>query len=200
MRSSPFLLFDLGGVVLKIRTFERLNQLLPEPVDSATLKSRWLASSAVRRFELGETSPGEFAAAFVAEWGIRLTPQAFVEEFTSWVTGFYPQAREALRALRQRHRTGCLSNCNVLHWEQFNGFKEDFDIAISSHRLGAIKPDEEAFVRALGACGAEPANVLFFDDSAENVHTASRLGIRAFHVEGFAQAMSVLRAQGVLAS
>lgn len=199
MSTPSFLLFDLGGVLIENSTFQSLNELLPERRDITALKHQWLASSAVRRFELGETAPGEFAVSFIAEWGLRLTPEAFLKEFTSWPTGYYPMARDALRALRKRYRVGCLSNCNVLHWEKFGGFEDDFDIAISSHLLGAIKPDDEAFVLALGACGVEPSRVYFFDDSAGNVQAAGRLGIRSFHVEGTASLLDVLRSEGLLA-
>jgi glucose-1-phosphatase len=198
MRTPSLLLFDLGGVLIENATFERLNLLVPEPLDIATLKDRWLASSAVRRFELGEMSPPEFAVAFIAEWDLRLAPPAFLQEFTSWPTRFYPGAREALRALRQQYRVACLSNSNVLHWAKFNGFKDDFDVAISSHRLGAIKPDDEAFVRALGACGVDASAACFFDDSVGNVQAANRLGIRAFQVDGFAPLLKVLHAEGLL--
>lgn len=197
MHSRYLLLFDLGGVLIENATFARLSVLSPRPADASALKDRWLASPAVRRFELGETSPDEFARAFIDEWGITLSLAAFLAEFTAWPVGFYPGARALLRSLRERYRVGCLSNSNVLHWEKFGGFKEDFDIALASHRLGAIKPQQQAFVRALEVCGAAPPDVYFFDDSPANVDAAKRLGIRAFHVDGIGQLRDVLRAQGL---
>lgn len=198
MNKPSLLLFDLGGVLIENSTFYSLNRLLPEQLGTFSLKDRWLRSLAVRRFELGEIAPTEFATAFVAEWGIRLTPEAFLTEFTSWPSGFYPRAREALWTLRQQYRVGCLSNSNVLHWEKFGGFEDDFDIAISSHRQGAIKPDDDAFARALDACGVEPSSVYFFDDSLGNVQAANRFGIRAFHVDGIAPLLNVLRTENLL--
>ncbi len=199
MPAEPaLLLFDLGGVLLENAVFERLRELLPGRQDPGALKERWLASTAVRRFELGEIDPDAFADAFLAEWDVGLSPAAFLAEFWSWPSAFYPQARPMLRALRQRYRVGCLSNSNVLHWQKFGGFEDDFDVALSSHRLGAIKPDEAAFVRALRACDVDAGEVCFFDDSMRNVDTARRLGIRAFHVEGVAPLLRVLRSEGLL--
>jgi HAD superfamily hydrolase (TIGR01509 family) len=198
MSTPSLLLFDLGGVLIENATFTRLNRLLAAPLDSATLKARWLASLAVRQFELGASSADEFAAAFIAEWEIGLVADVFLKEFHAWPSGFYPGARDLLGLLRQRYRIGCLSNCNVLHWEKFSGFKDEFDIALSSHRLGAIKPDDAAFILALEACDADPASVYFFDDSAGNVDTARRLGMRAFHVDGIAPLLTVLRAEKLL--
>jgi HAD superfamily hydrolase (TIGR01509 family) len=198
MPAPSLLLFDLGGVLIENTTFKRLNHLMSEPRDTNTLKNLWLESSSVRRFELGKDSPYEFAVSFVAEWNICLSPEAFLEEFYSWPSGFYPGARNTLHSLRQRYHIGCLSNSNVLHWEKFDGFKDDFDIAISSHQLGAIKPDENAFSRALETCCVKPSDVYFFDDSVVNIRTANGLGIRAFHVEGFGQLLKVLRTEKLL--
>ncbi len=200
MAAPALLLFDLGGVLLEIATFDRLNALLGACEPHAALKRRWLESPAVRRFESGETPPAEFAAAFIAEWRIGLSPEAFLAEFHAWSIGFYPQARETLRELRQTHRVACFSNSNVLHWEKFGGFSDDFDVAIASHRLGALKPDDAAFVRALRLLGTEPSAVYFFDDSLPNIHAARRLGMRAFHVEGIGPLLDVLRAEGLLPS
>lgn len=198
MNSPALLLFDLGGVLIESSVFENLNRLLPEPIDSAAIKERWLFSPSVRRFELGEISPYEFAESFTAEWGIGLSPESFLKEFIAWPRGFFPGARETIRILRARHRVACLSNSNPLHWELFGNFEEDFDIALFSHLLGVIKPDKEAFTLALNECGVEPSEVCFFDDSAANIRTAQSLGIRAFHVEGFKSLQNVLRIQGLL--
>ena len=44
------LLFDLGGVLVENVGFERLNALLPATLPIEELKTRWLASTAVRTF------------------------------------------------------------------------------------------------------------------------------------------------------
>lgn len=198
MSAGPLILFDLGGVLLENATFDRLSSLLQEPTNLKTIKARWLESPAVRSFELGEISAIDFASAFIGEWGIRLTPSAFLREFESWPSGLYPPAPETLRTLRRSYRVGCLSNSNEVHWRKFNGFSEHFDIALSSHLLGAIKPDDEAYLRALQKCDAAPASTWFFDDQLVNVETARRLGIRAYHVEGMTELQRVLRSEGLL--
>ena len=198
MSAPPLLLFDLGGVLIANSTFERLNRLLPGPLDDGAMRSKWLHSTAVSRYERGEIPPGAFAAAFVEEWGLRLSPDDFLREHYSWPSGPYPGALETIRALRKRHRVACLSNCSVLHWEKFSGFMGEFDFALSSHLLGAMKPDDEAYRRAFAACGVMAEEVRFFDDTLVNVEAARRLGARAHHVVGFDELTRTLAAEGLL--
>ena len=198
MGPSPLLLFDLGGVLITNSTFESLNRLLPEPLDTPAMRHRWLMSSAVRRNETGLLSPAEFARAFVQEWGLKLSPEQFLKEFYTWPGGLYPRAQDTIRELRTRHRVACLSNCSILHWEKFSAFMGEFDIALSSHLLGALKPDKEAFARAFKACGVKASEVCFFDDTLVNVEAARALGARAFHVDGFEALRATLRSEGFL--
>ncbi len=191
-------MFDLGGVLIEISVFDKLNELLSQPQDKQSLKERWLFSPAVRGFESGQITADAFAEKFIAEWQIQLSPQTFLEEFSSWAKGFYPDARETIGHLRLTHRVACFSNSNPLHWRKFGGYENDFDIALSSHLLGVTKPDHEAFVRAIGECGVEPADIYFFDDSAPNVNAAQSLGMRAFWVEDFESLQQVLRSEELL--
>jgi putative hydrolase of the HAD superfamily len=194
MTVPRLLLFDLGGVLVENVTLERLAALGP-PQEPARLKQRWLASPAVRRFEMGASSPAEFAAEFVAEWRLACAPQSFLAEFAAWPRGFYAGAAELVDELRRRHRVACLSNSNALHWRRFGGFAGHFDVALSSHLLGAVKPDRECFERALAACRVDPAEVVFFDDATANVRAAAELGARAFLVDGPAAVAAVVESE-----
>jgi glucose-1-phosphatase len=198
MNRSSLLLFDLGGVLIENTGFDALNRMLPCALDIVVLKHQWLESSAVRRFELGKSSPTTFACEFISEWNLAISPDKFLTEFISWPKGFYPQAQDLIRTLRRKYRVGCLSNSNTLHWEKFGGFENEFDFALSSHFLGAIKPDRKAFSRALQKCNAVPHEVYFFDDSLANIHAAKRVGLRAFHTDGFDELQNVLQNQGLM--
>ena len=193
------LLFDLGGVLLESSAHQRLCHLTGVDITLDDYRERWLRSAAVCRFESGRCTPREFADEFIREWRLELDHDAFVQEFCAWPLDFYTGARETLASLRQRYRIACLSNSNELHWQRFQRFEGIFDIALSSHELGVLKPEADAFTRALEICDVAPGAVLFFDDSRSNVASAAALGIRAFHVEGFDDLRRVLKAEGVLA-
>jgi putative hydrolase of the HAD superfamily len=123
---------------------------------------------------------------------------AFLEAFTYWPKGLYAGASSLLATLRKRYFVACLSNSNELHWRRFNGFCEHFDLALSSHLLGEVKPDSQCFKRALKECNAIASEVAFFDDSLVNVTAARSLGIEAFHVNGLAEVQCALSEKGWL--
>ncbi len=197
MSCPSLLLFDLGGVLVESSVFEHLRRLLAEPRQDQDIKERWLFSPCVRQFERGEISADEFAKAFVAEWRLELTPKAFIRAFSSWPRKFYPGARETIQQLRKTYRVGCLSNSNPLHFMQFDGVEEVFDIGLFSHLIGAIKPDREIFTLAISKCDVEPADIYFFDDCMANVRTAQSTGINAFCVDGFNSLQRLLRLEGL---
>lgn len=196
MAHPAVLLFDLGGVLVENVGFERLNALLPSPLPAEELKTKWLASPAVRAFEVGSSSPEAFASSVVAEWQLSLSAPSFLEAFTGWPKGLYPGAAALLSGLRSRYTLACLSNSNEVHWKRFDGFREHFDISLSSHLLRQAKPDAACFQSALRACGAPIDEVAFFDDSLTNVIAARTLGIEAFHVNGVGEVKQSLASKG----
>ena len=181
----PFLLFDLGGVLIENAGPERMQALLPHPSSPDEFKQRWLASDAVRAFERGRIESHAFAARLIDEWRLACEPDAFIDDFAHWVKGFYPGARTLLAVLRGQGPIGCLSNSNAIHWSRFDGFADCFDVTLSSHLTGLIKPDRACFVDAIARCGGDARQIRYYDDAAINVAAARDAGLQATHVDGF---------------
>ncbi len=198
MQRPAVLIFDLGGVLIENVGFDRLNALLPSALPLEEIKARWLASSAVRSFEVGVSSADSFASAFVDEWGLAITPSAFIEAFSSWPKGFFPGAKALLSQLRGHYTLACLSNSNAIHWERFDGFQDQFEVSLSSHLLGEVKPDITCFARALQECGSPASQTAFFDDSPPNICAAREIGMQAFLVNGPQEVRKVLIGEGWL--
>jgi glucose-1-phosphatase len=197
-RRPSVLLFDLGGVLVEVAIFDALRTMLGETFDDDGIRERWLRSPAVRSFELGRISPAVFASQFISEWRVPLTPEAFLQDFGTWVKQPYAGAETLLARLRLEHHVSCLSNCNEVHWTKMAPLLTSFDSAFSSHLLGEIKPERAIFERVMSELRVEPPQLWFFDDSLSNVQAASRLGIRAFQVHGVAGAGSVLRREALI--
>ena len=191
-RRPTVLLFDLGGVLIENVGFHRFGELLPRPMELHEMKHGWLSSRAVRRFESGISSPADFATEVVSEWDIAITPENFLAQFRTWPQAASDDAVALIRELRTQYRVACLSNSNELHWDRSRPLVEQFDVAISSHLTGRLKPDEEAFLGALEECNVSAADVFFFDDSLPNVEAGRTVGIRSFHVEGLTQLKVIL--------
>lgn len=192
------LLFDLGGVLIDNPGFARLNELLPQPLPWLELKERWLRAEAGRRFESGRITPDDFAREAVAEFGIVMAPEVFIEEFAGWPRPVGPEQIELITRLKRRFRVACLSNTNVLHWERFADFVALFEVALASHLTGKLKPDAEAFEHAVAELGVLAEEIAFFDDSVSNIEAARLAGMRAYQVEGLSELKAVLSEQGFL--
>ena len=100
---------------------------------------------------------------------------------------------------RGRYRVACLSNSNELHWKTFGPWlAPHLDARFVSFELGLAKPDPAIFRAALSALGAEPGEVLFFDDAEPNVAAAAGVGLDAELVRGASQLRERLARLGLL--
>lgn len=179
------ILFDLGGVLIELSgagTMMRWSQL-----DESEIWRRWLASTAVRKFESGKCDADEFARAVVREFQLATTPEVFMEAFIQWPNGLFEGAVPLLRRLSDDYHLSCLSNTNQLHWQRFETETALFDNLHShflSHQIGMLKPDTEIFGYVTEALGRSPESILFFDDNQVNVDAARTAGFHARQAKG----------------
>jgi len=68
---------------------------------------------------------------------------------------------------------------------EHRGLGDWFDFVFSSSSIGAPKSDRAFFESALEELGADPAEVLFWDNDEANISTAEGLDIRAHVYTGF---------------
>jgi HAD superfamily hydrolase (TIGR01509 family) len=194
-----FVLFDLGGVLIDPGGVAPMRELSGVSSDEE-LWARWLSCRWVRRFEAGRCTPEEFAAGVVGDWGLGLSPGAFLEEFAGWPGPPYPGALELVAAVREAVPVGCLSNTNATQWganEAATPVAEAFDWCFLSFELGMVKPDREIFEAVATLLPATRQRVLFLDDNAANVASAAAAGYVARHVRGVDEARGVLAAAGL---
>ncbi|MCU0258190.1 MAG: HAD-IA family hydrolase [Solirubrobacteraceae bacterium] len=192
------LLFDLGGVLVDFAGFEELSRMLPGRPDRARVRSRWIGSPSVQRYERGAISRQDFAAGVIRELDLPLAPDAFVAAFVAWARGPYPGATSLLRRLRGRYRIACLSNSNELHTPLHRRALEPLmDRCYFSDELGFVKPEREAYEHAVRDLGVPPQRIAFFDDTPVNVEAARRAGLAAYEVEGVARLTARLRELGI---
>lgn len=181
------LLFDLGGVLLDFVGPEKLCAMLTGRFKLRQIRQMWPESPSLSKFELGHVSQKSFAQAFTREWGLGLSPEDFLTEFSSWSLGPLPGALSLLEELQGAAELACLTNMNSAYWERVRdemGFGSRFDHCYASHEIGKLKPDPGAYQHVLSDLCCEPSEMVFFDDTWRNVETARKLGIRAYQTQG----------------
>jgi epoxide hydrolase-like predicted phosphatase len=193
----PVVLFDLGGVLVESNGRSALQQLLPH-LDTDQVLDRWNRSNAVGLFERGRMTEAEFAAAFIQEWELSMGEEVFLESFAAWVPGYINGATKLVRAIRGKHRVGCLSNTNAVHWKRMAELRGLFDFSFASHITGIMKPDREAYELVIDTLKAHPNEIHFFDDLQANVSAAREVGINAFLARSPQEVESILLSSGLL--
>lgn len=188
------ILFDLGGVLMDFGGLQRLAKLSGQE-NGPALRSKWVTSKWVQAFERGRCDAEAFGAGVVRDWGLDLTPEEFVDDFSRWSAGPFEGSVELLQSLHGSIPMGCLSNTNPVHWKRHLdhwGLVEYFDWIFVSHELGMMKPDSEIFRQAVRAIGTSADRILFLDDSNDHVLAARELGIRAEQVRGVSEVREAL--------
>jgi FMN phosphatase YigB (HAD superfamily) len=178
------ILFDLGGVLLKLRdpisTFEL-------QVDETEFLRTWIMSPSVRALESGQISGNEFARRIIAEMELPMSWQELLNRFNNWPDGFFPKAIELVGRIPPRYSCAILSNTNAVHWQQVDvpgNFGDRFDRYFLSYESGLLKPDQESFLQVVTSYACQPEEILFFDDNPVNVAAASNEGITSVRIRG----------------
>lgn len=192
--NEPILLLDMGGVLVDLGT-PAADMGLPMTEDE--FWATWLNSPTVTRYETGGMSTRDFCARMAQEFA--LESDGFTDaRLARWRLPLYPRVATALPALAQRATLALLSNTSAVHWntvsrqsDAFNAFTHVF----LSFEVGLHKPQPAIFEHVLRELDVAPDEIVFVDDSAQNVAAARALGIEAHLVGGFDEAERVLIAQ-----
>ncbi len=200
MNKITHIVFDLGGVVVKLRG----TPLKPEWFSKNTIPTdiweKWLSSAAPKQFESGNLPVEEFCDQVIRELNLEVSKEAFLHYFSALPEAPFPGAIPLLKRLKAKYVLALFSNSNVLHWERkMNEMKlrPCFDYHFASHIMGLAKPDHQAFHYVIDHLNTRPENILFFDDNQLNIDSAKNTGINAVKVEGIEAVVSALEALSI---
>jgi len=186
-----YILFDLGFVLVELDGMPFVNETLSH----SDMHRQWLSLRSVRDFETGKISEQDFFKQAHQELQLTESQQQFSQRYLQWVRGPYPGADKLLRQLKKNYRVGCLSNTNIAHIKHLNNmgnFLELFDHRFYSYEIAAMKPDIKSYQHVLQQIPYAPEQILFIDDSEDNIHAAQQLGIQACQAKGFDAVKTVL--------
>ncbi|GAK48954.1 haloacid dehalogenase [Candidatus Moduliflexus flocculans] len=113
-----------------------------------------------------------------------------------------PDVIQLVIPLQRRYRVGLLSNVGELHWQGvFKKFPVfhliEEPLRILSFQVGAMKPDQAIFDRALRQANAAPEECIYVDDLEANVAGGSEAGLKTIHYRSPEQLKEELRQYGV---
>lgn len=139
-----------------------------------------------QQYQLGGMDVELFCRAFSELLDDLYAPRELRQLIDAWVYAEYDGAAALIESLAPRAVTTCaLSNTCAEHWDLFRAWPamQAFDHCFASHEIGHIKPDPEAFAHVENTLQVRPSEIIFFDDTQENVEAAIARGWQAHRVD-----------------
>ena len=199
-------IWDFGGVFTSspFEAFARYERErgLPENLIRQINGTNHL-ENAWARFERAETDLDAFDREFAAE-AKALGYDVPGRDIIPLLAGdFRPEMIEALRRIKTRFKTGCITN-NVPSMQAAgagtpaNLYKSEimelFDHLIESSKIGLRKPDPRIYGLMCEELGVESAACVYLDDLGVNCKPARAMGMTTIKVESGPQAIAELEA------
>ena len=201
MKQFEVILFDLGGVLVELTGAPTLHEWTEHKLNDNELWNLWITSPSVRAFETGRMTTEQFGAEIVKEMQLPVSGDTFIKVFSQWPSGLFSDVPDLISRLKENYTLACLSNSNELHWNRIMeemAIKDLLDHHFSSHLIGKIKPDMDAFEHVLESLNCKPSDVLFVDDNEINVISVRTIGMCAHQVRGAKETQRLFEEIGVL--
>lgn len=172
-----FVYFDIGGVL--VNHIFALKQLAKDlQIEEKQVIA--LFDEYRDRIDIGSLSWSSFEKIFYE----RLKPDLILKSsLVKSFVGHFKKIEEThvlIYILKNKFDIGILSNVSIDVFEQIETInlipKIDYKVVIKSAKLGIIKPSREIFEYACDQLGVLPEEILFIDDSLDNVEMAKLLG------------------------
>ncbi|HEY7976713.1 MAG TPA: HAD-IA family hydrolase [Rhizomicrobium sp.] len=196
-------IFDFGGVFTSspfeaFARYERENDL---PVDLIRrINSQNHLTNAWARFERAELNLDSFDKAFADE-ALALGHYVPGKDIIGLLSGdFRPEMIEALRRIKTRFKTGCITNNVPANMTGSNEgrslYAKDvmalFDHVIESAKTGIRKPDPRIYEMMCETLKVSPDACIYLDDLGVNLKPARAMGMATIKVESGPQAIAEL--------
>jgi HAD superfamily hydrolase (TIGR01509 family) len=202
VRSIRAMLFDLGGVDFEFdlkRAFRVWADLVCR--DPVELERRFAFDEPCERHERGELDAAGYFTALRRNLGLTLSDEEIVSGWNDIYLALVPGMSALLSAASQRLSLYAFTNSNPTHKSAWaSRFADELSVFRSifvSSDLGLRKPDPEAFIAVAERIGFQVSELLFFDDTPENVDGARTVGMRAVLVESSADVGEALLRLGI---
>lgn len=194
------ILFDIGGVLIELNGLPSIAKLLNSNQSYDTIYKKWMASPSVIAHETGKMQADEFAIGAVNDLDLTITPQAFIENFSTWIVGTFPDSIELLQAIPSHITLAALSNTSPTHWARVEstGLHQNFQHLFLSHEIGHLKPAAPSFQIVLDQLALPAEEIIFFDDNIDNVQASINMGFKGHQAFNPADIKATLKTYDLL--
>src|ERR1700752_56077 len=196
-------IWDFGGVLTTspFEAFARFERGRGRPADiirRTNASNHW--ENAWAKFERGEVDIEAFDQLFAAE-SRALGAEVRGRDVLPLLSGdLRPEMVEALRRVKTRFKTGCITNNLPANAIGSLGGRSLyvaevmalFDHVIESAKIGLRKPDPRIYQMMVEALGVDPKNCVYLDDLGVNLKPAREMGMTTIKVVSAAQAIAEL--------
>ena len=182
------LLFDLGGVVLRLNP-ERVLRIWSNYGDAefTEVASKWQIGEPYKLHEIGEINFIQLTNHLANLLGIEMTQDQWLTGWNALFDGVFEDVVDRLALIAHKMPIYAYTNTNREHsdvWslryaEELSSFKR---IYVSSE-IHKRKPDISSFQWVAEDMGYSEQDIFFFDDNIENIMGAKRAGMHAQHVD-----------------
>jgi putative hydrolase of the HAD superfamily len=199
-------IWDFGGVFTTspfeaFARYERDNGLPKDLI--RTINATDHENNAWARFERAELDIDGFDKAFAEEARLRGHHVPGSDILPLLAGDFRPEMIEALRRVKQKRKTGCITNnmpANAVGGPvsgrtiYAREIMDLFDAVIESSKIGIRKPDPRIYRMMCDTLRVEPGACVYLDDLGVNLKPARAMGMTTIKVENGPQAIAALEA------
>src|SRR5580692_10185045 len=198
-------IWDFGGVLTSspfeaFARFEREHGLPPDIIRRTNASNHH--ENAWAKFERAEVDIETFDRLFATE-SLALGAEVRGKDVLPLLAGdLRPEMVEALRRIKSRFRTGCITNnlpANAIGSASGRTLYIAevmvlFDHIIESAKIGLRKPDPQIYRMMVEALAVDPKHCVYLDDLGVNLKPAREMGMTTIKVRDAAQALTELEA------
>ena len=126
----------------------------------------------------GKIDSNEFWVRFSLRYGKKVKEELFGKFFNP---GIIRETKDIIKQLKNDSRVVCGTNTIDSHYYYLlnQGSYDIFDEVYASNLMGISKPDPDFYRYILKKEGIEPENIIFVDDTEENIISAQKIGINS---------------------
>lgn len=184
----PTLILDLGNVIIPLKNEAYWAQHIFNPIFEEEPLDILYQGGFFRYYEMGKFGDKEFLDKLESHLREGYHRKDIIDAWIALLDELPIHRLNFLQKLSKNHRILLLSNTNNIHLSYIFGrygqevLEKAFSYCYYSHLIGLAKPDSMIYKYLLAKEQLQAEDTLFLDDKADNIRSASELGIQTILV------------------